>query len=126
MSQEFHEFVREWLLKAEHDIIAAQRLIEIEPMILDGACFHCQQAIEKSLKGFLTYSGKHVEKTHNINFLLEECSEINSFEPKDINDYAVEARYTDNSIIPDVEEATYYYKLAIQIYSLVKEKVVFT
>jgi HEPN domain-containing protein len=43
-------------------------------MILDSACFHCQQAVEKSLKAFLCYMGKDIEKTHSITFLLSECS----------------------------------------------------
>ena len=50
MTADFKEYIKAWLLKADHDIISAQRLLEIEPMILDSACFHCQQAIEKSLK----------------------------------------------------------------------------
>ena len=62
-------YIESWLLKAEHDMVAAQRLIEIEPMILDGACFHCQQAIEKCLKGLLCFFGKDIEKTHNIRYL---------------------------------------------------------
>ncbi len=37
-------YINAWLLKAEHDMISAERLLEIEPMILDNACFHCQQA----------------------------------------------------------------------------------
>lgn len=73
MTPAFKEYINAWLQKAEHDIIRAQRLLEIEPMIMDNACFHCQQAIEKSLKGFLCYHGKDIEKTHNIIFLLAEC-----------------------------------------------------
>jgi HEPN domain-containing protein len=45
-------YVESWIYKAEHDLISAQRLLEIEPMILDNACFHCQQAMEKLLKAF--------------------------------------------------------------------------
>jgi HEPN domain-containing protein len=44
MSGDMKEYIAGWLSKADHDIISAQRLIEIEPMILDYACFHCQQA----------------------------------------------------------------------------------
>ena len=40
-------YIESWLNKAEHDILSAQRLLEIEPTILDNACFHCQQSVEK-------------------------------------------------------------------------------
>jgi len=46
MSNDLKDYINEWLYKAEHDIISAQRLIEIELMILDYACFHGQQAVE--------------------------------------------------------------------------------
>ena len=55
MTQALKDYINAWLQKADSDIISAQRLIKIEPMILDNACFHCQQAIEKSLKAFLHY-----------------------------------------------------------------------
>ena len=58
MTPDFKEYINSWLQKAENDILSAQRLLEIEPMILDNACFHCQQAAEKSLKAFLHYKGK--------------------------------------------------------------------
>ena len=63
-------YIQSWLDKAEQDIISAQRLLEIEPVILDNACFHCQQAIEKLLKAFLIYNSREVERPHNIIFLL--------------------------------------------------------
>ncbi len=36
-----------WLEKADHDLIAARLIIDVQPIILDIACFHCQQAVEK-------------------------------------------------------------------------------
>ena len=130
MTEDLKEFINAQLLKADHDIITAQRLLDIEPMILDNACFHCQQAVEKSLKAFLTYSGKDIQKTHDIYFLLSECAKIdNIFSTIDvlnINDFAVQARYPDSSIMPDIDEARFFYQLAIQVNTLVKEKIVFS
>ena len=57
MTPALKTYIVSWLDKAGHDIISAQRLLEIEPAILDNACFHCQQAIEKNLKAFLIYHG---------------------------------------------------------------------
>ena len=42
-------------------------------------CYHCAQAIEKYLKGYLTYNDITPQKTHNLLLLLELCIE------KDIN-----------------------------------------
>ncbi len=52
MTPSVKTYIEAWLTKANNDLRSAQRLIEIEPMILDTACFHCQQAVEKSLKAF--------------------------------------------------------------------------
>ena len=63
MTPALRTYIGSWLNKAEHDLISAQRLLEIEPMILDNACFHCQQAIEKCLKAFLVYQGRDIMLT---------------------------------------------------------------
>lgn len=68
MTPAFKTYVEAWFNKAEHDLISTQRLLEIEPMILDNACFHCQQAIEKYLKGYLIYNGFEIERTHDVIF----------------------------------------------------------
>ena len=130
MMPRVEKYIRAWLEKAEHDLVSAQRLLEIEPMILDNACFHCQQAAEKSLKAFIAYHGSEIEKTHNIIFLLAECSKFDplftTIDPMNINAFAVQARYPDDSVIPTPTEAKNYYQLAIQIYTLVKELIVFS
>lgn len=55
MKQDLKAYIEGWLEKGNRDLLSAQRLIEIGPMILDNACFHCQQAIEKYLKAFLIF-----------------------------------------------------------------------
>jgi HEPN domain-containing protein len=57
MTNALKRFITSWLIKAENDLASAQRLIEIQPSILDTACFHCQQAVEKNLKAFLIANG---------------------------------------------------------------------
>jgi HEPN domain-containing protein len=37
-----------------------------DPPLYDGAAFHCQQAVEKLLKGFLTIVGRRGGKTHSL------------------------------------------------------------
>lgn len=55
MSENDQHDVPSWLKKANIDLITVNWLVLIEPVILDTACFHCQQAIEKFLKAFLIY-----------------------------------------------------------------------
>jgi hypothetical protein len=47
--------VKEWLQKAKQDLLAAKVLLEHVPPVLEPACFHCQQAVEKILKAFLVW-----------------------------------------------------------------------
>ena len=123
-------YIEAWLNKAESDLMSVQRLLEIEPMILDSACFHCQQAVEKSLKAYLCYKGTDIVKTHSITFLLSECSVFDpifdSIDPLNLNAYAVRIRYPDDSIAPEAEEAKALYQLAIQVNNLVKERLIFS
>jgi HEPN domain-containing protein len=97
MTPALKAYIESWLSKAGHDLLSAQRLLEIEPMILDNACFHCQQAIEKCLKAFLVYHGRDIERTHNIIFLMSECANFDrifgTIDPMNINAYAVQGRY---------------------------------
>ena len=50
--------VKRWLRVAERDRKMVLACMSQDPPLLDGAAFHCQQAIEKLLKGLLTLAGK--------------------------------------------------------------------
>ncbi len=130
MTQALQAYVESWLNKAEHDLLSAQRLLEIEPLILDNACFHCQQAIEKCLKAYLIYNEFDIQKTHDIIALLNQCSNFDSIfgtiDPMDINAYAVNGRYPDANLMPSKEEAESYYRLALEVKSLVTERIIFS
>jgi HEPN domain-containing protein len=67
--------VIEWIQIAEDDIYSAKYLFEAIRKPYEIICYHCAQAVEKYLKGFLTYSGIIPQKTHNLLFLLELCIE---------------------------------------------------
>ncbi len=127
MMKEEKDIVAQWLQKAEHDLIAAKILIEANPLILDIACFHCQQAIEKHLKTFLIYHNQDFSYTHNLDYLLNEClqfdSDFEGLDMKDINIYAVRARYPDDYIAPELLEAQDYYQLALAVKALVLKKI---
>ena len=62
-------------------------------------CYHCAQAIEKYLKGYLVYCGIIPPKTHDLTLLLDLCVEFDNcfdtvrMECSVINRYSNEIRY---------------------------------
>jgi HEPN domain-containing protein len=67
------DLVRAWFTRASHDLAAAERLA---PDLGDIAVYHCQQAPEKAVKGFLVHHGVAAEKTHDVGSLVERAGEI--------------------------------------------------
>jgi len=70
------ELVQQWLLKALHDLITARALTHREPVVLDTATYHCQQAAEKALKAFLIFNDCDPERTHDVVRLLDLAAEF--------------------------------------------------
>ena len=77
MNEAKREYVQDWLVKAASDLAVA-RLIEkeAEPEVRVNARYHCQQAAEKALKGFLTFFDQPVGKTHDIVALIKQAAKI--------------------------------------------------
>jgi HEPN domain-containing protein len=65
------DFVQSWLRKAEGDLRAAERLLEVQQEDYFATAFHAQQAAEKFLKAFLVRLQIPFPKTHNIEQLLQ-------------------------------------------------------
>ena len=64
------QLTRNWLIKAQHDLASARVLAASNPPLLDTAIYHCQQAAEKSLKGYLVYCDQEFERVHDIEVLI--------------------------------------------------------
>lgn len=118
------DIVLRWCKKAERDLKTAKILIKETEMLTDTICFHCQQAIEKYLKAFLTEEGVRFGKIHDLGTLFELCIEKDkNFEKLDkeriseLTFYAVDLRYPEEFYIPSVEEA----KTALELAEEVKE-----
>jgi HEPN domain-containing protein len=65
-----------WLTKALHDLEVARLAADAPSPILDVAVYHCQQAAEKAVKAFLVHHGQPVEKTHDIEVLVDLAADI--------------------------------------------------
>lgn len=73
--------------------------------------FHCQQAVEKALKAFLTFHERSFRKTHDLSDLSPECLALDaSLQPaisqaEGLTQYAWRFRYPGEPYEPDPAEA---------------------
>jgi HEPN domain-containing protein len=67
------QLVRSWLIKAKHDLASARVLAASTPPLLDTAVYHCQQAAEKAVKGYLVSCDQEVERVHDIEVLIRSA-----------------------------------------------------
>jgi len=118
-----------WFRKADNDLKNAKIVIKAKDSPTDTVCFHCQQTVEKYLKGFLIYHNIEFEKEHDLDYLLDLCSQIDSsFDSlrdmaENLTPYAVESRYpTELFYEYSVEEAKESIEIAEHIRKFVKGK----
>ena len=90
---------RAWVRKAEEDYVLAVQAGQSDVPVHDGVCFHCQQCVEKYLKGLIEELGLPVPKTHTLVLLLavlvSQYPELKSFRRGLVflTPFAVDTRY---------------------------------
>jgi len=105
-----HE-IRQWLVRADHDLRSARLLFIADPPLLDTAVYHCQQTAEKAFKAYLTFRDTPFQKVHVLSVLVEQCmrSDPTFEELMDVADlltpYAVAFRYPGDVLEPAREDA---------------------
>jgi HEPN domain-containing protein len=98
------------LIKAQHDLATARKLAEGPDPLLDTAIYHCQQAAEKAIKGFLAFHDQAVVKTHDVRFLANHALLLEpGFEEwleaaECVTPYATAYRYPDEVLEPEDDE----------------------
>ena len=111
------DLVREWFEYASTDLNTAAHLFEtMRPRPLEIICYHCQQAVEKALKGFLLDHETEPPRTHDLEQLRLLCANHDPllFETiqeacQKLTDYAVSARYPSQV---EIEETNAIFALA--------------
>jgi HEPN domain-containing protein len=99
MAIEFGNNYREWVKKAEEDLISLESLLKHKDGSPSTGCFLAQQAAEKLLKALLIYKEFELEKVHDlvkiINTLELRIPEVRGFENDitTITRYYIETRY---------------------------------
>lgn len=102
---------RAWFRKVSTDLRSAEADLAVAPPILEDVVFHCQQATEKALKGFLTYHQEPFGKTHDLRELGKACLTIDrTLAPLleravPLTWYAWKFRYPGSPEEPSLEEA---------------------
>lgn len=116
---------QKWLKMAETEFAAAEVLIEAG-VGLTGACFHCEQGAEKSVKAWLMAHDVEPPKTHKLEQLIELSAQTEprfsqfTAEAKALTPYAVERRY-DADFWPSIDETRTALEQARRIYQFVKD-----
>lgn len=111
-----------WLKKAASDLRAAQVGLNADPPLLEDVVFHCQQAVEKAFKAFLTYHDQPFRKTHNLEELGEECLRLDASlaqlvdEAVPLSAYAWIFRYPGEPDTPDLHECEEALSVAFGVY----------
>lgn len=128
MQREKIDEIKSWLTKAKQDIRAAKVDLAAEPPLLEDAVFHCQQSVEKAMKGFLTSHDIVFRKTHDLDELACACAKVDSalktkLDPaKDLTTYAWEFRYPGESEEISLDEVNKALQTAKEVYGLILER----
>jgi len=102
---------REWLRRTKEDLDAAALVVTVPSPLVRTALFHCQQAVEKAMKAFLTWHDASFREVHNLEELGESCIRLDSTLASAVTrvtvltKYAVRFRYPGAPYEPNVEEA---------------------
>jgi Uncharacterized conserved protein related to C-terminal domain of eukaryotic chaperone, SACSIN len=125
MDQAKTEQVRSWLVKAGHDVASARKLADGDNPILDTAIYHCQQTVEKALKGYLVYCDQPFDKTHDLEILTRQAVSRNAGFAEwletalELTPYATLYRYPGVEEGPEREEFEQAYAQALAFYDFV-------
>jgi len=105
------EYAKQWIDKAKSDLLNADNNLAAEKVPYDTVCFHCQQAAEKLLKGFLVAHGCEYPITHNLFVILDKVIEYDRLAESLretialLNPYAVEVRYPGDELTLTIDNA---------------------
>src|ERR1017187_790576 len=97
--------------KSCKDLWRAESVLTLDPPDTEDCLFHCQQAVEKSLKAFLVWRDQTFRRTHNLVELMRLCVDLeptlgdvmNGLGP--LTRFAWEFRYPGETELPTVEMA---------------------
>jgi len=120
----------QWFQKAENDLLNVKNNLMAEHYPADTVCFHCQQAAEKYLKGFLARHQISFAKTHDMLTLLQQVRQFAGGEVSVLSDkvllldeYSVSIRYPQEyAEEPGEEEVRAAYQAALDVRTWIRSR----
>ncbi len=127
MDEAKRQFVAAWLERASQDLGAARVLAQSSEPYLSVALYHCQQAAEKAVKGFLVFHNQRAQKTHDVTKLVDTALPFEKeffawiTVAEQLTPYATKFRYVDDfvSAEPSREEFDTVFNAASDFYQFV-------
>jgi HEPN domain-containing protein len=120
---------KEWFAIAEKDLKSARILFEHDADY-GIVCFHCQQAIEKYLKGYLIFKTGELIEGHSLVKLCKKASQFNeTFKSlvKDcalVNAFYIETRYpAEDPLVVSKEEVEDCFRIVNEIVSKINKEI---
>lgn len=120
---------RDWMRRSYEDKRAAELLIHNEDT-LDAATFHCQQCIEKALKGYILYKTGTPVDGHNLTWLCRQAIKQDARfqewldESAALNRYYIETRYpSDTPFELDDRRVAKVYGMARAMYDFILSEI---
>lgn len=123
------EFAQAWLRRSHSDLILGRTALETPGVLLEDACFHAQQCVEKALKGLLAHRRIAFPRTHVLEALLDLLKVARVDLPLEVDEsfvltqYAVETRYPGEWEPITDEEARSALKVAAQVLAWVEAQI---
>jgi len=120
--------IRQWISKGDHDLGTAKITYLHIREYLDTVTFHCQQAVEKYLKAYLIFQSTVFRFTHDLIYSLDLITQKDiDFENyydtlSEIQGYAVEIRYPNETIYISKEKVENAMIIAKEVREFVTRK----
>jgi len=121
----------DWLFYANLDFLAAQALIEDE-RCYSATAFHCQQCIEKALKGFMLYKNRTLFDGHNLTWLCKQAMLVDEHfleylkDSVALNKYYIETRYpADIGLDVDYDTIQNLFKMTTEMLNFICQEIHF-
>jgi HEPN domain-containing protein len=118
-----------WFIKANDDLREAEFVLTAAPPFIGSSLFHSQQAVEKALKGFLTWHDRSF-LTDDLEQLRGLCVEVDATIAGTLNgvenltEFAFRFRYPNDLADPTFDQATETLRFAARVVGAVLARVV--
>ena len=128
------KIVKEWFANANEDLRAAKALFQLSSKNYARTVpYLCQQATEKSIKGYLTFKKLKFEKTHDIgklkNLVLPIQPDLMAIltEADQLTDFAIAFRYPGSANIEaTIEDSIFALDIASKVYDTMSSLIPFS